>query len=186
MINGKYSNHLQEIHDKLSVIDDFLNDCECDQLISFVNSRPHLNDRSKFMPNPGITGEIGKYNSIGITKERYSDIYQRFFADKLINGIPPSEIQLNYYDKGHYIPPHVDGGLSFYTVCVPLQSSDTDKLVFGDPSVYYDNDVEEHDKSISFFDKKGRGIRFDGTKPIHWVPKTEKPRYSAVILYGGI
>tara|TARA_R110000765_G_scaffold7963_4_gene25991 strand:+ start:12294 stop:12854 length:561 start_codon:yes stop_codon:yes gene_type:complete len=182
-----YANHLKEIEKSLSVTPDFLSQEECDKLIQFIEDNK-LNDRSTFMPNLGLKGDVGNYEAIGITPSNYPDIYNEVFKNKLRNGFEPYEIQINKYEEGHFIPPHTDKGINLYTVCVPLQTDSKNNVVFGDPDAFYDGiSVEESDKNgmtISFPDVKGCGYQFNGTKPIHWVPPTNSLRYSAIILYG--
>lgn len=183
-----YQNHLAEISSSLRTIEHFLSIEECDELISFVDSRSKLNDRSTFMPNYGLKKDIGKYSSIGITATNYPEIWNKYFRNKTINEFEPSEVQLNKYIEGHFIPPHKDSGDSLYTACVPLQTNPDNYLVFGDPEAYYQNiPVEESNKmgmTRSFPDVKGNAYIFKGTKPIHWVPKIKTLRYSAIFLYG--
>jgi hypothetical protein len=182
-----YANHLKEIKKSLSVTPNFLSHEECDKLIKFVENT-RMNNRSTFMPNLGIKGDVGDYMAIGITSNNYPDIYNEIFKNKRINGFEPFEIQINKYEKGHFMPPHTDKGIALYTVAVPLQDNSKNKVVFGDPNAFYDGiSVEESDKrrmTVSFSDVKGCGYQFNGTKPIHWVPPTSALRYSAIIIYG--
>ena len=184
-----FTGHLSKIKSSLYVLDNFMSEDECDALLHFAKSTPSIfNDRSHHHPNYGIKGELGNYMSCGIVREYYPDIWDKITANKLINKFHVSEIQLNKYKKGTYIPPHRDMQSSLYTVVVPLQNEPLNKLVFGDPRAYYDNiPLEESDKeemTISLPDKKGIGYRFDGNAPIHWVPATHTLRYSAIFLYG--
>jgi len=183
-----YENHLSEISSKLNTLENFLSEKDCDELISFIESQNHLNDRSIFMPNLGVKNDVGKYNAIGITPLNYPDLWNKYFANKSINDIEPYEVQLNKYEAGHFMPPHKDKGRSLYTACVPLQTNENNHLVFGNPEAYYqDIPLKESDaKSMtkSCPDVKGCAYVFSGTKPIHWVPKINSLRYSAILLFG--
>lgn len=181
-----YENHLEEISSKLEVIDNFLSEEECNEILDFVSSLK-LNDRSTFLPNYGLKQDVGNYNSIGFTPYNYPEFWNKIFKNKLVNAFEPVEVQINEYQKGHYIPPHKDKGISLYTVSVPLQTDDKNYLMFGDPDAYYKEiPVEESNEkgmTKSFSDIKGRGYMFSGTNPIHWVPPTNSLRYSAIFLY---
>tara|TARA_B110000495_G_C22925486_1_gene540819 strand:- start:498 stop:1061 length:564 start_codon:yes stop_codon:yes gene_type:complete len=183
-----YENHLSEISPRLRTIENFLSEKDCDELISFIESQNKLNDRSVFMPNLGLKKDVGKYNAIGITRSNYPDVWNKYFADKTVNGIEPYEVQLNKYEANHFMPPHTDKGPSLHTACVPLQTNSKNNLVFGDPEAYYQNiPLEESDKrgmTKSCPDIKGCAYVFDGLKPIHWVPKINNLRHSAIILFG--
>ena len=183
-----YENHLSEISSKLNTLENFLSEKDCDELISFIESQNHLNDRSVFMPNLGVKNDVGKYNAIGVTPINYPDIWSNYFKDKTIDGFEPNEVQLNKYEAGHFMPPHQDKGISVRTACVPLQTNKNNYLVFGDPEAYYQNiPLKESDAkgmTKSCPDIKGCAYTFSGTKPIHWVPKINSLRYSAIFLYG--
>lgn len=182
-----YKGHLQQISNRLSVIDNFLSIEECDSILDLV-SKQTLNDRSTFMPNYGLKKEVGNYESRGFTPASDPVVWNSIFKDKLVEGFEPIEVQVNKYEKGHFIPPHRDGGAALYTVSVPLQTNDKNFLVFGDPEAFYNGlSVSESDSkemTKSFSDVKGRGYVFKGTGPIHWVPPTDSLRYSAIFLYG--
>lgn len=182
----KYANHLKEIEHKLTIIEDFISEEQCDDILRFVSDKS-LNDRASFSPNYGLKHEVGKYKSIGITQKTYPDFFNKYFNDKLVNGFSPYEIQINKYEAGEYIPPHKDQGTSLYTVTVPLQTNKNNYLVFGDPNSFYNkiSVVESDNKGMtkSFSDVKGRGYMFNGTNPIHWVPPTDSLRYSVIFLY---
>lgn len=182
-----YKNHLDKISHRLEVIEDFLSEDECDEIIKIANSRP-MNDRSKFVPNYGLKNDLGNYESVGYIPSSYPKEWDRLFANKLVKGFEPIEVQVNKYKEGHFIPPHKDKGLALYTVTVPLQTDDKNYLLFGDPNAYYNNIGVEESNSLgmtrSFSDVKGRGYLFSGTTPIHWVPPTNSLRYSAIFLYG--
>ena len=104
-----FTGHLSKIKKSLYVLDNFLSENECDELIYFAQSTPQIfRDRSKFRPNYGVKGELGTYMSCGIIREYYPDIWNKFAVNKLINKFPVSEIQLNKYEKGEHMPPHRD------------------------------------------------------------------------------
>ena len=182
-----YKDHLDKISHRLKVIENFLSDAECDEIIKLSNNRDY-NDRSTFVPNYGLKNDLGNYESVGYIPASYPEEWEKIFAHKLVEGFEPIEVQVNKYEKGHFIPPHKDKGLALYTVSVPLQTDDKNYLLFGDPDAYYDNmSVEESDSlkmTTSFSDVKGRGYLFSGTTPIHWVPPTNSLRYSAIFIYG--
>lgn len=182
----KYANHLKKIEHKLNIIEDFLSEEQCDIILEFTLDKI-FNNRAEFFPNYGLNNDVGKYESIGITANNYPDLWNKIIKDKLVNGFPPHEVQINRYQIGEYIPPHKDKGTSLYTVSVPLQTNEKNYLVFGDPSAFYNNKpvIESDNEGItkSFSDIKGRGYMFNGTNPIHWVPPTNSLRYSAIFLY---
>ena len=183
---NKYANHLNEIEHKLTIIEDFISEKQCDDILRFVADKT-FNDRANFSPNYGLKNEVGNYKSIGITEHNYPDFWNNYFKDTLVNGFSPCEVQINVYQIGEYIPPHKDQGTSLYTVSVPLQTNENNYLVFGDPNSFYDKVpiVESDNKGMtkSFSDVKGRGYMFNGNNPIHWVPPTDSLRYSAIFLY---
>ncbi len=183
-----YDDHLSKISSRLSIKEKFLSEKECDKLIELFNDHEKAMDRSSVYQNMGINNDVGSYYSFEITEGKYPTLWKDIFKDKTCNGLEPTEVQLNIYLPGNFIPPHVDKGNSLHTVTVPLQTNEKNNLVFGNPQAYYDNiPVEESNKrgmTKSFQDIKGRGAAFDGTTPIHWVPKVNTIRYSAVILYG--
>jgi hypothetical protein len=182
-----YTNHLDNIKHLLSVNEEYYTIEECDGLIEFAN-KTRFNDRQKFSPNFGIRGDVGDYSSVGITAQNYPEIWNKYFKNKLKNGIPPMEVQINKYEKGTHIPPHADQGVSLYTIVVPLQDEPNNRVVFGDPTAFYDGvsvaDSDAAGRTVSFPDKKGWGYQFDGIKPIHWVPPTAAFRYTLIMLYG--
>lgn len=183
-----YDNHLSEISSRLSIEANFLSEEECDKLIELFNDHESAMDRSVSYLNPGLNGEVGSYYSFEITEQAYPTLWKDVFKCKTYKGLEPIEVQLNVYLPGNFIPPHVDKGNNIYTISVPLQTHKENKLVFGNPHAYYDNiPVEESDRrgmTKSFTDIKGRGTIFNGITPIHWVPKVDAIRYSAVIMYG--
>jgi hypothetical protein len=180
--------HLYEFSSRLSIEKDFLSTEECDKLIELFNDYRIAMDRSKVFRNLGINGEIGLYYSFEISEENYPSLWNDIFKSKIYEGLEPNEVQLNIYLPGNFIPPHIDKGSNLYTISVPLQTNDKNYLVFGNPQAYYDNiPIKESDKrgmTKSFPDVKGSGYVFAGTTPIHWVPKVNTLRYSAVIMYG--
>jgi len=182
----RYANHLKEIEHKLTVIENFISEKQCDDILHFVSNK-NFNDRASFSPNYGLKNEVGKYKSIGITERNYPDFWNKTFKNKLVNGFAPYEVQINMYQIGEYIPPHKDMGTSLYTVSVPLQTNKNNYLVFGNPNCFYDkiSVIESDNKGMtkSFSDVKGRGYMFNGNNPIHWVPPTNSLRYSAIFLY---
>ena len=183
-----YDNHLSEISSSLSIKEKFLSEEECDKLIELFSDHKSAMDRSAVYQNLGINNDVGSYYSFEITEEKYPTLWKNIFKSKTYNGLEPNEVQLNIYLPGNFIPPHVDKGCVLHTITVPLQTNEKNNLVFGSPQAYYDNiPLEESNKigmTKSFQDIKGRGAVFNGTTPIHWVPKVDTTRYSAVILYG--
>ena len=183
-----YDNHLSEISSRLSIKANFLNEEECDKLIELFNDYESAMDRSMVYQNVGLNNDVGSYYSFEVTERKYPTLWKDIFKRKIYKGLEPNEVQLNIYLPGNFIPPHVDKGNNIYTITVPLQTHKENNLVFGNPQAYYDSiPVEESDKTgmtKSFTDIKGRGTIFNGIAPIHWVPKVDAIRYSAVIMYG--
>jgi hypothetical protein len=183
-----FDGHLNDISNSLEVIDNFLSIEECDEILSYIKSLD-FNDRQTYVPNYGLKEDLGNYSSIAFTGDRFHRAFfvKNFLNKKVKTHFQPSEVQVNKYEKGHFIPPHQDKTMSLYTVTVPLQTDDKNHLMFGDPEAYYQNmPVDESDKkgmTKSFSDVKGRGYLFKGTNPIHWVPPTNSLRYSAIFLY---
>ena len=183
-----YDNHISEISSRLSIKENFLSEKECDKLIELFNNYESAMDRSTVYQNLGLNNDVGSYYSFEITEIKYPTLWKDIFKNKTYKGLEPIEVQLNIYLPGNFIPPHVDKGSNIYTISVPLQTCKGNNLVFGNPQAYYDNiPIEESNKmgmTKSFPDVKGFGYVFSGTTPIHWVPKVNTLRYSAVIMYG--
>lgn len=179
--------HLDDIKDKLHIHKNFLNNSICDEILDYVKRYPNIFvDRSKHFQNIGLDNDVGKYYAAEISPFNLTHLWDTYFKNLEFDGFTPYEVQLNKYEKGSFIPPHTDKGMTLHTFCVPLQDNKNNKLIFGEPDVYYNNlDIDEsikNDKIIVFEDKKGYGYHFEGQTPIHWVPKINTERYSLVIL----
>lgn len=160
---------------KLFQLNNFLTDTQCDLLIDEIEkSSFNFIDRGKKAINLGIDGDHGRYDSMLLCNETFSDVWQDFFSSRSINGIPLDSVMVNRYYTGDFIPKHRDKQGSIYTVCVPLQTSQ-DSLIF----------IDDDDQQIICNDNKGTGYGFFGNRPIHYVPPVTQPvRYSLVCLYG--
>jgi hypothetical protein len=180
--------HLDEIKDLLHKYVDFLSVNTCDELLEYIHNNPNIFiDRSKYYPNYSVRGDLGKYYAAEVSPKSLTDLWEKYFVNVEIDGFPVKEVQINKYEQGSFIPPHVDKGMSLHTIIVPLQTNSENKLVFGDPDVYYNNtcldDAVKNGLVKIFRDEKGVGYHFEGTTPIHWVPPVNKLRYSLVMLF---
>ena len=183
-------NHLDEISDLLHVLPDFLSHEICDEIIEYSESNPSIfYNRNKTNVNYGINGDVGEYYAAEVSDNCSRRLWRKHFKHLEFDGVSLSEVQINRYNKGAFIPPHNDrnGLFTFHTICIPLQTNDDNCLIFGDPDVYHNNiNIEEAHKAgrIEIFrDKKGYGYHFEGTKPIHWVPAVTTNRYSLVLIF---
>ena len=181
-------NHLSEISDLLHVYPNFLSKEVCNEIIEYAEKRPNIfRDRSKEYINSGIHGDVGKYYAAEISHKSLVPLWKKYFRDLSFEEFTPTEVQLNKYDIGAFIPPHVDNSMAFHTICIPLQTDPDNCLVFGDEEVYYNNininEAEKEQRIKVFRDKTGYGYHFEGMKPIHWVPPVTSKRYSLVIIF---
>lgn len=183
-------NYLDEISDLLHVLPEFLSDDACDEIIEYSESNPNIFcNRNKTNINYGINNDVGKYYAAEVSDNSSKRLWRKYFKHLEFDGVPLTEVQINRYNKGAFIPPHQDknGVFTFHTICVPLQTNDDNCLIFGDPDVYYNNiDIEEAQRAGRIKicrDKKGYGYHFEGSKPIHWVPPVTTNRYSLVLIF---
>lgn len=180
--------YLDKISHLLNIHEEYLSETICDELVEYAEKRPNIFiDRSKDFVNYGINGEVGKYYATEISNRSLIPLWEKYFKNLEIDGLTPTEVQLNKYQKGSFIPPHKDGGIAFHTICVPLQTEYNNCLIFGEPEIYHKNinidDAEKEGKIKIFRDKKGYGYHFEGNEPIHWVPPVNSNRYSLVIIF---
>ena len=143
-----YEHHLKEIQNSLYTYKNYLPTKTCDILLDYAkHNKNRFNDRTQFAPIYSLTGELGRYKSFAITHRILPALWSEHFAHLSINNIPPSEVQVNWYQDGEFIPPHKDKQYSLYTVTVPLQTSQN-MLMFGNPEAYYnDIPIEESNKN---------------------------------------
>ena len=181
-------NHLNEISDLLHVYPNFLSEEVCNEIVEYSEKRPNIfRDRSKEYINRGVDGDVGKYYAAEISRKSLVPLWKKYFRDLMFKEFAPVEVQINKYDIGAFIPPHVDNNMAFNTICVPLQTDPDNCLIFGDKEVYHNNininEAEKEEKIKVFKDKKGYGYHFEGMKPVHWVPPVTSKRYSLVIIF---
>jgi|TARA_B110000908_G_scaffold171637_1_gene235116 hypothetical protein len=181
-------NHLNEISDLLHVYPNFLAEEVCNEIVEYSEKRPNIfRDRSKEYVNRGVDGDVGNYYAAEISRKSLVPLWKKYFKDLRFKEFAPVEVQINKYDPGAFIPPHVDNSMAFHTICVPLQTDPDNCLIFGDKEVYHNNininEAEKEEKIKVFKDKKGYGYHFEGMKPVHWVPPVTSKRYSLVIIF---
>jgi len=117
---------------KLFKIDNFLTEACCDFLLDVIaESSCNFIDRSVTSVNIGLDGSHGRYDSMLLCVETFPGVWEKFFSNRSINGIPLDSVMVNRYYSGDFIPKHRDKQGSIFTVCVPLQTSQ-DSLIFID------------------------------------------------------
>ena len=181
-------NYLNSILPLLHIHENYLNEKICDEIVEYAEKRPNIfRDRSKEYIKYGIDGEIGNYYAAEIDNRSLIPLWEKYFKNLEFDGLTPTEVQLNKYSEGSFIPPHKDEGIAFHTISIPLQTNNDNYLIFGESEVYSEginiDKAEKEGKIKVFRDKKGYGYRFEGTQPIHWVPPVKSNRYSLVVIF---
>ena len=123
-------------------------------------------DRSVHSPNKGINFEVGSYYSIG-DRSLPKDIRDYLCEIAPKKDLPLTEIVINRYRKGDWIPPHEDDFGTAY--CSTLHLEDSDE------GLSYEGGLSKN--------KAGWGKEFP-VSFIHWVEPVTDPRYSVIFLYG--
>ena len=122
-------------------------------------------DRSVIAPNRGLNGEIGAYHSIGdrsLPKDLHEDL--RKIAPK--KDLPLTQIVVNRYRIGDWIPPHNDDVGPAYCSTLHLEDSEEGLSYEGGLSKNKAGWVNEHPMNF-----------------IHWVEPAKEERYSIIFLY---
>ena len=122
-------------------------------------------DRSVIAPNRGLNGEIGAYHSIGdrsLPKDILEDLKK--IAPK--KDLPLTQIVVNRYRVGDWIPPHNDDVGPAYCSTLHLEDSEEGLSYKGGLSKNKAGWVNEHPMNF-----------------IHWVEPAKEERYSIIFLY---
>ena len=122
-------------------------------------------DRSVIAPNRGLNGEIGAYHSIGdmsLPKDILDDLKK--IAPK--KDLPLTQIVVNKYRVGDWIPPHNDDVGPAYCSTLHLEDSEEGLSYEGGLSKNKAGWVNEHPMNF-----------------IHWVEPAKEERYSIIFLY---
>ena len=122
-------------------------------------------DRSVIAPNRGLNGEIGAYHSIGdrsLPKDILEDLKK--IAPK--KDLPLTQIVVNRYRIGDWIPPHNDDVGPAYCSTLHLEDSEEGLSYKGGLSKNKAGWVNEHPMNF-----------------IHWVEPAKEERYSIIFLY---
>ena len=122
-------------------------------------------DRSVIAPNRGLNGEIGAYHSIGdmsLPKDILEDLKK--IAPK--KDLPLTQIVVNKYRVGDWIPPHNDDVGPAYCSTLHLEDSEEGLSYEGGLSKNKAGWVNEHPMNF-----------------IHWVEPAKEERYSIIFLY---
>ena len=122
-------------------------------------------DRSVIAPNRGLNGEIGAYHSIGdrsLPKDILEDLKK--IAPK--KDLPLTQIVVNRYRIGDWIPPHNDDVGPAYCSTLHLEDSEEGLSYEGGLSKNKAGWVNEHPMNF-----------------IHWVEPAKEERYSIIFLY---
>ena len=122
-------------------------------------------DRSVIAPNRGLNGEIGAYHSIGdrsLPKDILVDLKK--IAPK--KDLPLTQIVVNRYCIGDWIPPHNDDVGPAYCSTLHLEDSEEGLSYEGGLSKNKAGWVNEHPMNF-----------------IHWVEPAKEERYSIIFLY---
>jgi len=122
-------------------------------------------DRSVIAPNRGLNGEIGAYHSIGdrsLPKDILEDLKK--IAPK--KDLPLTQIVVNRYRVGDWIPPHNDDVGPAYCSTLHLEDSEEGLSYEGGLSKNKAGWVNEHPMNF-----------------IHWVEPAKEERYSIIFLY---
>ena len=123
-------------------------------------------DRSVQAPNRGLNGEIGSYHSIhdgSLPKDIRNELYE--IAPK--KDLPLTEVVVNKYRIGDWIPPHEDDFGPAYCSTLHLEDSEEGLSYKGGLS-----------KNKAGWCKEFH-MRF-----VHWIEPVSDPRYSVIFLYG--
>ena len=131
-------------------------------------------DRSIHKPNPGVTGEVGRYFSCARTsmpddlKKDIDAIAPDYFPYQLEDWV------VNKTPRGGGMPPHVDNEGYIAVGLLNLQSDSGCFQWFKDDSLAISEVIP---------DRAGQLILFDDIRLIHSVPKVTSERYVIVFLY---
>jgi len=123
-------------------------------------------DRSIYSPNTGLNGEVGSYRSVTHSSLPL-DILKKLYEIAPKKDLPVTEILINKYEVGDWIPPHEDDAGPAY--CVTLHLEDSEEGL-------------SHRGGLSK-NKAGWCKEFP-MDFVHWVEPVTDPRYSVIFLYG--
>ena len=122
-------------------------------------------DRSVIAPNRGLNGEIGAYHSIG-NRSLPKDILEDLKKIAPKKDLPLTQIVVNRYRIGDWIPPHNDDVGPAYCSTLHLEDSEEGLSYKGGLSKNKAGWVNEHPMNF-----------------IHWVEPAKEERYSIIFLY---
>ena len=122
-------------------------------------------DRSVIAPNRGLKGEIGAYHSIG-NRSLPKDILEDLKKIAPKKDLPLTQIVVNRYRIGDWIPPHNDDVGPAYCSTLHLEDSEEGLSYKGGLSKNKAGWVNEHPMNF-----------------IHWVEPAKEERYSIIFLY---
>lgn len=123
-------------------------------------------DRSKHHQNRGLKGEVGSYHSVG-GLSLPKDLRQKLHEIAPKKDLPVTEILINKYKIGDWIPPHEDDSGPAY--CSTLHVADSEE------GLSYIGGLSKN--------KAGWCKEFP-MNFVHWVEPVTDPRYSVLFLYG--
>ena len=122
-------------------------------------------DRSVIAPKRGLNGEIGAYHSIG-NRSLPKDILEDLKKIAPKKDLPLTQIVVNRYCIGDWIPPHNDDVGPAYCSTLHLEDSEEGLSYEGGLSKHKAGWVNEHPMNF-----------------IHWVEPAKEERYSIIFLY---
>jgi len=122
-------------------------------------------DRSKYYVNTGLQGEVGRYLSMG-DRSMPAALKETLIGVAPTKDIPLTEVVVNKYRKGDFLPKHVDEAGVKYCVLLSLEDS-----------------VEGLSSLDGLIPDKAGWAKEIPLSLVHWIEPAEKPRFTIIFLY---
>lgn len=122
-------------------------------------------DRSVHYVNTGLHGEVGKYLSMG-DRAMPPEILETLQSIAPEKDIPLTEVVVNKYRKGDFLPKHIDEAGPAH--CVLLSLADSSEGLSTEDGVIPDRAGWVKEIPLSL---------------IHWVEPVVRPRFTVIFLY---
>lgn len=123
-------------------------------------------DRSVHFKNAGLKGEVGKYLSMG-DRAMPKKLKEYLYSLAPERDFPLTEVVVNRYREGDFIPPHVDDVGTAHCLLLSLEDSE-----------------EGLSTSEGLIKNKAGWCKEISVKTTHWVEPVQLLRHTVIFLYG--
>ena len=138
-----------DLHEKLNSLDD-----------------AYFVDRSIYNQNKGLKGEVGQYLSMG-PRAMPKELRKTLEALAPKRDFPLTEVLVNKYRKGDFIPAHIDNSGNRHCLLLSLQDSE-----------------EGLSYSKGVLTNQAGWVKELPASEVHWVEPVQEPRFTVLFLYG--